>query len=374
MRLANLCSSQARGFLMELKLNYRLMGESERPGGIKTARIAAASFFKRMAGFKPFEFVDPITNRTYDVGFWTKHKFKKMLKVAAKSNPTPSQSKFFLYSSALSTTGKIVHASNHEPGICKGMHAEEAGTTAVLETGKNARVLAIAFAGDYSAPISPCGGCRDVISEYGTPDMAMLAGSPKGGKVFLTRAQESYFFDDFKPIPKENLGSANMEAVIEARKAELQAHSIYTNQGKVYGAAIVCRNGNIFRGSLALEAAYHPVYPITAAISNLRDSSDDPERLDITSLVIVQTGRMPNVPYLDRQHLLELVGMSNSIVQEKGPITVRMYELDSSGNIVRGAQTNSSEWIPDAFSVVQLGMEGELGASARKLTSLPSKP
>ncbi len=357
-----------------MKLNYRLMEPGERPSTAKEFKTGATSFFKRMLGLKPFEFVDPDTNRTYHVGFWTKHKFKKMLKVAAKSNPTPSQSNFFLYSSALSTTGEIVNASNHEPGICKGMHAEEAATTAVLETGKNARVQAIAFAGNYPEPIAPCGGCRDVIKEYGTPDMVMLAGNQKGGKIFLTRASESYFFDNFTPISQERLSGANAKAVSEARKAESQAHSIYTTQDKVYGAAIVCRNGNIFRGSLALDAAYHPIYPITAARSNLRDSSNDPERLDITSLVIVQTGRMPDVPYLDRQQLLELDGLSKAATDRAGPIPVFMYELDAEGKIVRVAQTDSDEWLPNAFSVLQLGMGCQLSESAKKLTSSPSHP
>lgn len=356
-----------------MQLKYRLLGEGERRSILSQFRLDFSSSFKETFARKPFEFFDPISCREYEVSWRTKRKFKKMLKVAAKANPTPEQSKFEVKTSAMSDTGRMVKGSNHEHGICEATHGEEAVVSAIIEkAGRNAKVRAIGFAKEEELPkIEPCGNCRDVVKQYGTEDIVLVAGSPKGGKISLVEARKSYFFEDFYPLASSGaLKDANLQAIAEARMAEHQASSQYTTQERVYGAAIVCRNGAIFRGSLRGDVSYHTAYPVSEAIATLRNSSKDSNRLDVAELVVVRTGGKPNVPYRDRQHFLEFTEMTAALGRT-GPMPVKLYELNARGEAVRGWQTDSKEWLPNPFSVMQLGMEEQLKSAAGKLATLP---
>lgn len=47
---------------------------------------------------------------------------------------------------------------------------------------------AIAVAGDTSGPITPCGGCRQVLVELGGPDLKVIMGNLKGDMTVMTVA------------------------------------------------------------------------------------------------------------------------------------------------------------------------------------------
>ncbi len=63
----------------------------------------------------------------------------------------------------------------------------EAGAIAAMVAGGQGDIVEILVMAESEVPITPCGGCRQKISEFGTPETVIILASPKGviGEVTL---------------------------------------------------------------------------------------------------------------------------------------------------------------------------------------------
>jgi len=317
-----------------------------------------------------WEFIDGLTRKlieSYDPAW------RCALEAALESRATPFQSGYYVNTGAVTKRGHIVSGANHEMAITDTVtHGEEAVIAAALDRyGKDDPIQVIAFAGQESGISSPCGNCRDAIRQYTDLNNLVVIGAPRiGGTAVLVKGK-TFFTDSFKEATeeeKERLFVDNL--VYHVLKAEKNAYDIYLTESspKIYGAVIVCENGMAFRGSFRGDVAYHPVLPISAAISNFRDGSDDLSRKDVKSIVVAATGRIPDVMYKDRQHALEFAEAIQEL-NEKPGISLPVY-LVNIGKIVRTTKvfkTDTKEWLPFSFSPKHLGLAKEVAAGYEKL-------
>jgi len=290
------------------------------------------------------------------------------IKAALKSKATPVQSNYHVNAGAVTRSGGIVTGSNHEMAITDTItHGEEAVIAAALEKyGSGDPIQVIAFAGAEGPDIaSPCGNCRDAIWQYTDLNNLMIINAPRTGGAAVAVPGHAYFMGTFDEIYGEEkaeiLGSGALE---QALKAERTAYGAYLTKASpgIYGAAIACENGLVFRGSYRGDVAYHPDLPISAAIANFRDGSDVPERKHVKMIVVTSAVNIPNVMYKDRQHALEFAEAIQPLNGRPG-IPLPVY-LANAGHVFR---TDTNEWLPFCFSPKHLGLEKAIAGGYEKL-------
>ena len=155
----------------------------------------------------------------------------------------------------------------------------------------------------------------------------------------------AYFKDDFQEeeINKDlwiaNEGQGCVDAALIGRNMDASKNA------NAYGCAINCAIGPVYHGGLTPDIAYHPSLPLRNALTALTFSHRYTRRHSIREIVIAQTGKMPTVPYLERQHLLEFA----KTVSNKSPVSVALVQADERGNTQKVWKTDSDEWLPYGF-------------------------
>ena len=89
-------------------------------------------------------------------------------------------SRFPVGAAILGDDGKIylgvnVENASYPEGVC----AETAALAAMIAGGAR-RALALAVVSDAPQPVTPCGGCRQRLSEFAGPDLAIHLANPAG--------------------------------------------------------------------------------------------------------------------------------------------------------------------------------------------------
>jgi cytidine deaminase len=106
-----------------------------------------------------------------------KEEFKKLIKEAEKARKrayTP-YSKFKVGAAVLSSDGKIFSGCNIEnASFGMSVCAERVAIFKAISEGST-KFKAIAVIGDTDKPCSPCGACRQVISEFGEEILLIMA-------------------------------------------------------------------------------------------------------------------------------------------------------------------------------------------------------
>ncbi len=74
----------------------------------------------------------------------------------------------------------------------------EAGAIAAMVAAGQRRIVAAVIAGGGTMPCTPCGGCRQKLREFATPDMAVCM-VDADGRVLLTRTLAELLPDSFGP-------------------------------------------------------------------------------------------------------------------------------------------------------------------------------
>ena len=295
------------------------------------------------------------------------------LDVALKSRATPYQSGYHVNTGAVTKDGHIVSGSNHEMAITDTVtHGEEAVIVAALEkSGGDDPIQVIAFVGLDAGLPSSCGNCRDAIKQYTNIENLIMICGPRDGGEAIVLPGALLFKDEFTEMKsKEKKEILNSEAVTQALRAEQIAYNVYSTalSPPIYGATIECENGLVFRGSFRGDVAYHPVLPISAAITNFRDGSDDLERRFVKRIVVVARGKVPSVQYKDRQHALEFAEAINSLNGRLGePLPVYLVNIGDTSKKCQVFRTDTNDWLPYAFSPQHLGLESEIVNGIRKL-------
>ncbi len=102
------------------------------------------------------------------------------LALEVRKNAHAPYSKFKVGAAIRSMNGKIFVGCNVEnaaypQGIC----AEAGAITAMIAGGEN-EIKEICVVADSPVPIAPCGGCRQKIAEFCTPDIPVVLADLKG--------------------------------------------------------------------------------------------------------------------------------------------------------------------------------------------------
>jgi cytidine deaminase len=95
-------------------------------------------------------------------------------------------------------TGTNVENRSYGLAIC----AERSAIVSAVSSGKKDFVKLAVYAPDAAYPLSPCGACRQVISEFFKPDALIIFGNEKAG--FITAAVSELFpFDGLHELKKQ---------------------------------------------------------------------------------------------------------------------------------------------------------------------------
>jgi len=94
----------------------------------------------------------------------------------------------FLVGAAVLAGGEVFVGANVENssfplGVC----AERSAVSAAVSAG-HARIDAVAIVGGALRPVPPCGGCRQVLSEFCARDVPVVYATPDGEKIETTLA------------------------------------------------------------------------------------------------------------------------------------------------------------------------------------------
>jgi cytidine deaminase len=185
----------------------------------------------------------------------------------------PPISKFFVGAVALGATGSIYFGANYEflgQALSFTVHAEQAATAHAISCGETGmQKLAVSAA--------PCGYCRQFLYELTTASTLQIL-LPKTPTVLLT----SLIPDAFGPAdlgvcaalmsPQSHgmtLSAGAGDPVVQAAlKAANGSYAPYTFD--YAGVALKTRDGGIFTGSVAENAAFNPsMSPLEAAVVGL---------------------------------------------------------------------------------------------------------
>ncbi len=286
--------------------------------------------------------------------------YSSILEYALQSHPTPIGSGYKVHTAGITRSGIIVRGSNHEYGITRALHGEESVVNAALEAaGTEDPLVTIALvAGQPGNIATPCGNCRDILLQYTAPDALVISASSQGGEVKILPLN-AYFKQEFEevtiPLPPE--------IIAHSQRAAALAYDLYAKPEQVYLAALQTAAG-VFAAGIETDVAYHPSLPIRNALLSVREALD-PRRLNIESLYVISHGHAPQVPYLERQHLLEFVERLTAARKISAPLPIILAELTLNHRVLHTWKTNSQEWLPYPFSPANLGLQDRLEDSLK---------
>ncbi len=128
---------------------------------------------------------------------------EQLLKEAAKASEMSYSpySNFTVGAALLCTDGDIITAANVENRsygltIC----AERSAIVKAVSLGKTGFAALAVYCGKADYPVSPCGACRQVITEFSAPDMPVYFSGKDTGNRVETTAGELLPFDALKEM------------------------------------------------------------------------------------------------------------------------------------------------------------------------------
>ncbi len=304
------------------------------------------------------------------------NKYTNLVTLAKEARAYPDQSGFFVRTAGLAKDGTTYSGGNKEYAHSDAFIHGETAVLSGLGDITNSPVEAIAWyknlvegknvtSKDFGRP---CGNCRDILSHYCGPDLALLNGNETG----IVHAQlKDYLFTDFH---ESDLTGVNFSAIARALNAADRGVDAYLPEHlkkEVYGATLVSSDGKHFwSGSLYSNAGYDAVTPVMSSIITWLNSdqvrSTSKESLNLSKLVIAGRGKLPNPFYRDRQAILEIDEILRRFNGDREPIQVEIIQKVSSDEI-NVVKTDVAEWLPNPFSAGVFGMNNVLDAQLVKL-------
>jgi len=105
----------------------------------------------------------------------------------ARKNAHAPYSNFKVGAALRTATGDVFAGCNVENVAYPEGTCAEAGAIAAMVAAGQGDIAEILVMAESEVPITPCGGCRQKISEFGTPETVIILASPKGviGEVTL---------------------------------------------------------------------------------------------------------------------------------------------------------------------------------------------
>lgn len=104
--------------------------------------------------------------------------------LAAREKAHAPYSGFAVGCALRTASGKVHSGANMEnASYPEGWCAETSALAHMImaaETEADRRVAEVAVVAELDPPVTPCGGCRQRLAEFGTPDTVVHAGDPRG--------------------------------------------------------------------------------------------------------------------------------------------------------------------------------------------------
>lgn len=99
---------------------------------------------------------------------------------AVRENAHAPYSKFKVGAAVQATSGTVYVGCNVENVAYPEGTCAEAGAIAAMIAGGDTKIVAVAVIADSPQPVSPCGGCRQKISEFADGDVVVTLATTDG--------------------------------------------------------------------------------------------------------------------------------------------------------------------------------------------------
>ncbi len=116
---------------------------------------------------------------------------------AVRENAHAPYSGFKVGAALRSSSGKTFVGCNVENAAYPEGTCAEAGAIAAMVAAGESEIEEICIVAGTTSPVSPCGGCRQKISEFSKPDTVVLLANPNGETV--RKSAGELLPDSFKP-------------------------------------------------------------------------------------------------------------------------------------------------------------------------------
>lgn len=295
-----------------------------------------------------------------------KRRLVRTLEVAQTSTPVPFQSGFYVFTGVAVQPGPwmqsgdegIVTGGNIEYALSDAAHGEETGVYRAIGKYGVVPIQAVGFYThnqrvDEKTFADPCGGCRDRLRPYCSPEMYFVQGGIND-MISVTQFRD-YLFDTPTLVDHTNLDPSGRAEAVRGLKNGVSVYLPDALKQQMYGAAIVTDDGKVWSGSHWVNAGYDAVPAFNAALQAWRNMSP---QSNIAKIVIAGEGSIPLPLYADRQDMLELGEALNLYLGRdiKKPLPVELLQVSDSGVVVAAALSNTVEMLPHPFSAGSFGM------------------
>jgi len=111
-----------------------------------------------------------------------------LLQVArtAREKAHAPYSKFLVGAAVRAESGQVYGGCNVENAVYpEGICAEASAIAAMVLAGES-KIVEVLVVGVSDEPVTPCGGCRQKIREFASPDVSVHIASPEGVKLTMT--------------------------------------------------------------------------------------------------------------------------------------------------------------------------------------------
>jgi cytidine deaminase len=99
---------------------------------------------------------------------------------AARAHAYAPYSRFPVGAAVLDDQGRVHAGCNVENAAYPEGTCAEAGAIAAMVLAGGRRIVGAAVCGDHPQPVTPCGGCRQKLREFGGDDATVLVADPTG--------------------------------------------------------------------------------------------------------------------------------------------------------------------------------------------------
>lgn len=265
-----------------------------------------------------------------------------------------------------SNHSKPLRSGNLEYGYCQALHNEEAAASALAATmtGNERPILTIGAGygdGGLETITMPCGNCRDIVRDTIGSQCEIVAGKLDGGTAVVAWFGDILCDEYVSVLDTENYTQATELRILAEGKALMKNPYCAPDKHPLrqYVAALSTgagdRDPHEYIGAHFVGAAFHPTYPIEIAALRAELAMDP----YISAVTIVAEGdgtAPPDVPYRDRQQLVELAFECELLVNKPCNPHVRLATYQD-GRRTGAWTTSAYEWLPLPFSPRAFGEE-----------------
>jgi cytidine deaminase len=108
---------------------------------------------------------------------------------AVRGNAYAPYSNFKVGAALLATSGRIYHGVNVENVAYPEGTCAEAGAIAAMIAAGDTEIAEVAVIADSPIPVSPCGGCRQKLAEFGKGDVRVTLATLDGATLQTTLSE-----------------------------------------------------------------------------------------------------------------------------------------------------------------------------------------